>query len=322
MKVFISSTVYDLIDIRAELAEQLRTIGITPVLSDDKLSDFRVQHDVNSIETCLVNVESSDEFLLIMDQRYGPTLEKFGYDKFSATHLEYQHAIKKGIPVRVYVRDRLEADFVIWKRNKERKEPVKLSWVTEDKDLGLFELLNEHARLQVDSTASNWYATFTSSIDLKAAITKHFEKRILPERLVEAIQNNVFPLFDIKVEASPIYIDKYFVGMWGFKINLTNISRVPAFHSEVYWEDGDKDIEGDSFIASSQSVLMDFVWEEDSDVVEKFLIIEYESSIGISVRDRFCIIGRIDGFAIISGGRLVDRKFKRSAGISLEIEDA
>jgi len=71
MRVFISSSVYDLIDIRAELAEQLRAIGITPVLSDDKLSDFRVQHDVNSIETCLVNVDSCDEFLLILDQRMG-----------------------------------------------------------------------------------------------------------------------------------------------------------------------------------------------------------------------------------------------------------
>jgi len=109
MRVFISSTVYDLIDIRAELAEKLRAIGITPVLSDDKLSDFCVQHDINSIETCLVNGESCDEFLLILDRRYGPTLEKFGYEEVSATHLEYQRAIEKKIPVRVYVRDRLQA---------------------------------------------------------------------------------------------------------------------------------------------------------------------------------------------------------------------
>jgi hypothetical protein len=160
MKVFISSTVYDLIDIRAELAEQLRAIGITPVLSDDKLSDFHVQHDVSSIETCLVNVESCDEFLLILDQRYGPTLEKFGYEKVSATHLEYQRAIEKGVPVWVYVRDRLEADFAIWKRNG-RTSTLDFSWV---KDIGLFELLDEHARPQVGSIASNWYSTFTSSI--------------------------------------------------------------------------------------------------------------------------------------------------------------
>ena len=179
MRVFISSTVYDLIDIRAELAEQLRAIGITPVLSDDKLSDFRVQHNVNSIETCLINVESCDEFLLVLDQRCGPTLEKFDYGKISATHLEYQRAIEKKIPVQVYVRDRLEADFIIWKRNK-RSESVTLPWISKTEDFGLFEFLDEHTKLQANATTSNWYSTFTNSIDLKAAITKHFEKRILP----------------------------------------------------------------------------------------------------------------------------------------------
>lgn len=297
MRVFISSTVFDLIDIRAELAEQLRTIGITPILSDDKLSDFCVQHDVNSIETCLVNVDSCDEFLLILDQRYGPTLEKFNYGKVSATHLEYQRAIQKKIPVRVYVRDRLEADFAIWKRNG-RTSSVNLSWVTDNKDMGLFELLDEHAKLKADSTTSNWYSTFTSSIDLKAAITKHFEKRVLPERLVEAIQNNVFPLFSIEVEASPFGSNIQFK----FIEILTNISRVPAFNFDVYWEDVGKKV-------------------DSSQAVEKFLIAEYESPIGISVRDRFCISGSNGSNVIVSGGRIVDRKFRRSEGVSLEIED-
>ncbi|MBL6987593.1 MAG: DUF4062 domain-containing protein [Methylobacter sp.] len=318
MRVFISSTVYDLIDIRAELAEQLRAIGITPVLSDDKLSDFRVQHDVNSIETCLVNVESCDEFLLILDQRYGPTLEKFDYEKVSATHLEYQRAIEKKIPVRVYVRDRLEADFAIWKRNG-RTSSVIFSWV---KDIGLFELLDKHGGLEANPITSNWYSTFTSSIDLKAAITKHFEKRILPERLVDAIQNNVFPLFDIKVEATFLDTQVGVGDRFKFEIYLTNISRVPAFNFEVYWADGDKKIEKDLFFSPSQSVLMGFLWiVGSSNAVEKFLVVEYESPIGVSVRDQFCITGHIISGGIMSSGRLIDRKFRRSAGVSLEIED-
>ncbi len=318
MRVFISSTVYDLIDIRAELAEQLRVIGITPVLSDDKLSDFRVQHDVNSIETCLVNVDSCDEFLLILDQRYGPTLEKCGYDKVSATHLEYQRAIEKKIPVRVYVRDRLEADFAIWKRNDRTTSSIKLSWATEVKDIGLFELLDKHGGLEASSTTSNWYSTFTSSIDLKAAITKHFEKRILPERLVDAIQNNVFPLFNIEVDASSFGSNIQFK----FTTNITNISRVPAFNVNVYWEDNNKRGEKNLIFSPSQSIPLSFLWTVGSaNAVEKFLIVEYESSIGISVCDRFCIDGRIGGNVIISGGRLVDRKFQRSAGVSLEIKD-
>lgn len=312
MCVFISSTVYDLIDIRAELAEQLRAIGITPVLSDDKLSDFRVQHDVNSIETCLVNVESCDEFLLILDQRYGPILEKFDYEKVSATHLEYQRAIEKKIPVRVYVRDRLEADFAIWKRNG-RTSSVKLSWV---KDRGLFELLVKHGELEANSTTSNWYSTFTSSIDLKAAITKHFEEQILPERLVEAIQNNVFSLFDIKVDITELSNNVRCI-----TASLTNISRVPAFNLNVYWESCEDEEKFEcSIFSRDRTLLMNHAWL-DSNPVEKFLVVEYEGLIGISVCDRFCICSSLAGRgAILMSGKLVDQKFQRSAGVSIEIE--
>ena len=42
MRVFVSSTVFDLLDVRAEVAELLRDLGIAPVMSDEKLSDFAV----------------------------------------------------------------------------------------------------------------------------------------------------------------------------------------------------------------------------------------------------------------------------------------
>lgn len=116
MRVFISSTVFDLIDVRAELGELCRSVGIIPVLSDDKLSDFRVQPDENSIQTCLTNVESCDEFVLILNRRYGPRLGKFGFDDISATDLEYRKAVDRKIPIHFYVRDRLDADYSIWKK--------------------------------------------------------------------------------------------------------------------------------------------------------------------------------------------------------------
>jgi len=103
-------------------------------------------------------------------------------------------------------------------------------------------------------------------------------------------------------------------------ISLT-ISRVPAFNSEIYWDDGDKNIEKNLFFSPSQSVLMGFLWiVGSSNAVEKFLVVEYESPIGVSVRDQFCITGQIISGGFMSGSRLVDRKFRRSACVSLEIE--
>lgn len=200
MKVFISSTVYDLIDIRAELAELLRAQGVTPVLSDDPLSDFDSRHPCNSIRTCLINIESCDEVIIILDQRYGPRLGKYGFEDVSATHLEYKKAMELAKPIHFYVRDRLEADYSIWKRNG-RSDKVKNVWIKSDDDYGLFECLDERIKLKTGSH-SNWYSCFTSSIDLKAAIAKLYKTKLLPVRLVHAIQTNTFPMFNIKLNAT------------------------------------------------------------------------------------------------------------------------
>ncbi|MEZ5942098.1 MAG: DUF4062 domain-containing protein, partial [Planctomycetaceae bacterium] len=111
MRVFISSTCFDLIDVRAELAEQLRALDLTPVLSDDKNSDFRVHPSENSIRTCLVNLQSCDHVIVILDKRYGPPLGGAGFEDISATHLEYREARERKIPVHFYARDRLIADY-------------------------------------------------------------------------------------------------------------------------------------------------------------------------------------------------------------------
>jgi Domain of unknown function (DUF4062) len=317
VRVFISSTCYDLIDVRAELAEQLIQIGITPVLSDDKLSDFQVKPDVNSIETCLVNVESCEEFILILDRRYGASLKDCGFDDFSATHLEYKQALAKKIPVRVYVRDRLEADYSIWKRNG-RDRSIKYMWVS-DKNTRLFELLNEHSKLQSDSSNSNWYSTFTSSIDLKAAISKHFEKRILPKRVVEAIQNNTFPLIDVNVEIENTQNNTFII-----RTNITNVSNAPAFKFDVHWEGKDRQPGTAKVFLSKQSTCMTVFWEPgyEVDKIEKFLIIEYQSALGISIRDKFCInVKFFSPQSILRSGTLIERKYSRSPEIVIEIED-
>jgi hypothetical protein len=80
-------------------------------------------------------------------------------------------------------------------------------------------------------------------------------------------------------------------------------------------------------VSPSQSIQSTFLWELDHSypAIERYLIAEYESPIGISVCDRFCITGRISniaqGIGILSSGRLVDRKYRRSSGVSLFIED-
>lgn len=288
MRVFVSSTVYDLIDIRAEIAELLRSLGISPVLSDDKLSDFILKHDASSIEACLVNVESSDAVIIVLDKRYGPSLKSAGFDDLSATHLEYRHAVKLGKPIHFYVRDRLEADAALWKKNG-RREDVSLSWIDE-KNVRLFEILEEHRQLTSDSTKSNWYSAFNNSVDLKKSIQQRFETAIRPQQLMEAIYENRFPLFNVsqKVEQDGPATRLQFM-MTCLVENVTNAS---AFNFSCRWgDDSEEECLSLAIMSPRQHVTMafGFGFRKGSSSYNRELILEYYSNLGIMVEDIFSI---------------------------------
>lgn len=319
MRVFISSTSFDLIDVRAELASSLTAIGIVPVLSDDKLSDFRVQHNADSIETCLVNLESCDEVILILDQRYGPSLEGAGFPDVSATHLEYRKAKELSMPIQFFVRDRLAAEFAIWKRNKKR-EDIQLAWVQKPEDFGLFKLLDEHQRLAAASKSSNWYFLFTTSIDLKAAVAKYFQPRVLPQVLVDKIQSNAFPILHVEIEVESNFLNG--LRVLYIRSMVCNIGGATAFAFQIGWEDNDKKDTPESIFVPGQKLVMTTMYCPIGivDHFEKFLVAAYKSPIGIIIRDRFRVSVKLGGAVQVSGANLVERSYARCEPIMVNID--
>jgi hypothetical protein len=183
--VFISSTCYDLIDIRAEVETEFRHMRLMPILSDRSTSEFLVAPDANSIENCLANLRRADHVVFILSQRYGPSLSKAGYDDMSATHLEYREARRLKKPIYMYVRDRLEADAALHKKNRGAK--LNFGWVSDDSQQ-LFALLDEHRKLVKKAAESNWLWTFRDSVELKSILRKDFKdksNRATMEDLIE-----------------------------------------------------------------------------------------------------------------------------------------
>ena len=111
--VFISSTCYDLVDLRAELRQHLESTGFTTRLSDDYDSEFAVPGTESSVRTCLLNVQDSDVVVCVVDRRYGPPLPFGEFVGKSATHAEVIHAMKPEFrkPIFFFIRDRAFADF-------------------------------------------------------------------------------------------------------------------------------------------------------------------------------------------------------------------
>lgn len=112
--VFVSSTCYDLKQIRTDLKEFFEgNYGFEAMLSE--FDSFPIDPCVGTFENCLSNVDQcADLFILIIGNRYGYVLDSGK----SITNLEYLHAKAKGIPMYVFVSKQICNTLPIWRANK------------------------------------------------------------------------------------------------------------------------------------------------------------------------------------------------------------
>ena len=183
MTVFISSTCYDLLDLRAELVSFLEPKGFIVKVSEDPFH-IDVEPTVNSIETCLRNVEASDVVVCILDRRYGRQLpEKYG--NVSATHYEIKHArgLRPPKPVYIFMRDKAWAALDELRANP--SAPAR--WVQGDVEekKRWFEFAEFLKGLPRGEDYSNWADVFQSSVQLKQLALKRlseFQRRMAKVR--------------------------------------------------------------------------------------------------------------------------------------------
>ena len=109
---FVSSTCFDLNQVRADLRRFLTDMGLDPVLSETPA--FPVNPQSGPVENCLRAVkEKADIFILIIGDRYGSQNESGK----SITNLEYFEAKAKGLPIYVFVLKKILDVIPVWKKN-------------------------------------------------------------------------------------------------------------------------------------------------------------------------------------------------------------
>src|SRR5215212_5539692 len=154
--VTVSSTFYDLAQIRADLLDFLQDeIGYRPLLSE--YPSFPIDPDLDTIENCRRRVEQdADILVLIIGGRYGYVDE--ASDK-SVTNLEYLEARAKGIPIYAFVDRTVTAVLPIWKSNPDADYSGRVDSVR------LFEFVQ-----QVRSEHRVWTQEFGRAQDIVAAL--------------------------------------------------------------------------------------------------------------------------------------------------------
>lgn len=110
--MFVSSTCYDLSQIRVDLRDFASSLGYEPVLSE--LDTFPVNPSVDTMSNCLTAVKDrADLFVLVVGGRYGSV----SHSGLSITNLEYLEAVAKGIPIFVFVKHEIVTLLPTWKAN-------------------------------------------------------------------------------------------------------------------------------------------------------------------------------------------------------------
>lgn len=158
--VMVSSTFYDLKQIRRDLAQFIEDQMRYNVLVSE-MSSFPIDPDVDTIENCRRRVErDADVLILVIGGRYGSVDSKTAK---SITNIEYLAARQKKIPIYVFLDKRVEANLPIWEKNKN----ADFSGAVDTTQL--FEFVQ-----QVRSTDRVWMQGFDTAQDIVAGLEAQF----------------------------------------------------------------------------------------------------------------------------------------------------
>lgn len=113
MTVFLSSTCYDLDDLRAVLEKWLRDAGYEPLLSNR--ANFPTNPAVHRHDVCVQEAAKADLLIAVIDRRAGAPYYKD--PSISVTRAEVQAALDAGKPVFVFVRSAVMGERLTWKSN-------------------------------------------------------------------------------------------------------------------------------------------------------------------------------------------------------------
>ena len=112
VNIFISSTCYDLSQVRQDLRDFISGLGHNPMMSEQ--NDFPIDPQLDNWENCINAVKKyADIFVLIIGNRYGAV----GETGKSITNTEYLTAVQKGIPIYTFSLKQMTTLLPMWECN-------------------------------------------------------------------------------------------------------------------------------------------------------------------------------------------------------------
>lgn len=199
LKVFVSSTCYDLESERKKLREFIEKMGYESVFSE--YNEVFYSPDEHTHVSCVKAVDDCDFFVYLIGGRFGgtavnevndllPNRKDYKGDKISITQAECLRAIQKNIPRFVFIKKDVLADHYTYNKAKGKVDPNNLKSIekadTAKYVFDFFDFLRK-------TKTNNAYLTFETVDDiietLKIQWSFYFKKLLLQERLVVPVSD-------------------------------------------------------------------------------------------------------------------------------------
>ena len=152
-RVFISSTYYDLKNVRADLERYIKDRGFDPVLNERGQIPYGNEEKLE--EYCYREIENCDILVSIIGGRHG---SGSSYDPYSISQKELKTAIDLGRPVYIFVEESVLAEYETYKKNKESKD---IEYAAVD-NVAIYQFMDEVFSLPIN----NQVAQFETSSEI------------------------------------------------------------------------------------------------------------------------------------------------------------
>ena len=196
LKVFVSSTCYDLSVLRSDLRTFISSLGYDPVMSD--YADVVYDPRLHTHTSCVEEVSNCDMLIVIIGSRYGGTgvpeaikkvdissvseLMKKSDEKLSITQLEVIEAIQNNIPVYTFIDKKVYYEHELYEKNKEITSSIFYPAIDKQETAQyIFEFIN-FLRLK---SAGNFIFQFEKMKDIEEILKKQWSgyfQRLLSEQ--------------------------------------------------------------------------------------------------------------------------------------------
>lgn len=208
LKVFVSSTCYDLSVVRSQLRLFIQSLGHEPIMSD--YNDILYDPRIHTHTSCIDEVATADVVVLIVGSRFGgksvpEAIAKVDLDSLSnkshsldllqkkenlsVTQLEILKAVESGIPIFTFIDSAVWHDHALYEKNKDNQEIIsKIVFPSIDKletASFIFEFIN-FLRLRIKG---NSVFPFSKSQDIEEVLRRQWSA--LLQRLLQEQKNRV-----------------------------------------------------------------------------------------------------------------------------------